>query len=101
MSAMVLTLLASAAWKEDIVAAMLSHPSTAQAGFTTRDVEGHGEAADYGSAVEQVRGHALSVEIVVTGSEPDLRALLDALAAEFPGRGVSWRITPATATGTL
>jgi hypothetical protein len=101
MSVALLTLVASAAWKEDLVAAMLSHPPTARVGFTTRDVEGHGQFANYVSAVEQVRGHTLSVEIIVTAPESELRALLDTLGGEFAGRGVSWRIVSVAAAGTL
>jgi hypothetical protein len=101
MSRAVLTLTSAAVWKEDIIAAMLSHPPTAQAGFTTRDVEGHGQAAAYDSSVEQVRGHALAVEIVVVAAEADLRELLGALAPEFAGRGISWRIAAVAASGRL
>ncbi|MBI5129922.1 MAG: DUF3240 family protein [Rhodopseudomonas palustris] len=101
MSVVVLTLIAPMALKEDLVAAMLAHEPTAQAGFVARAVEGHGRNVDFDSVVEQVRGYTLAVEIVLTVAEIDARGLLDALGDEFTGRGVSWRIMPTTAAGTL
>ncbi|UYO53478.1 DUF3240 family protein [Rhodopseudomonas palustris] len=101
MSAMVLTLLVPVALKDDVIAAMLSHEPTARAGFTAREVEGYGRDVDYDSVVEQVRGHTLSVEIVVTADDAELRGLLDTIGDEFGGRGLRWRIVPAPAVGTL
>uniref|UniRef100_E6VD44 DUF3240 domain-containing protein n=1 Tax=Rhodopseudomonas palustris (strain DX-1) TaxID=652103 RepID=E6VD44_RHOPX len=101
MSAMVLTLLVPVALKEEVIAAMLAHEPTARTGFTAREVEGYGRDVDYDSIVEQVRGHTLSVEIVVTAEAAELRALLDALGDELAGRGVRWRIVAATAAGAL
>lgn len=96
MSAMVLTLLVPVALKDEVIAAMLAHEPTARVGFTAREVEGYGRDVDYDSVVEQVRGHTLSVEIVVTAEAAELRALLDTLGDEFGGRGVRWRMVAAT-----
>ncbi|OPF96061.1 hypothetical protein I8G32_04625 [Rhodopseudomonas palustris] len=101
MSVMVLTLLVPVTLKDDVIAAMLSHGPTARAGFTAREVEGYGRDVDYDSVVEQVRGHTLSVEIVVTAEDAELRGLLDAIGDEFAGRGLRWRIVAAPAVGTL
>ncbi|ABE41404.1 DUF3240 family protein [Rhodopseudomonas palustris] len=101
MSLVVLTLIAPTAVKEELVAAMLAHPQTAQAGFIAREIEGYGNSADCDSVVEQVRGHALAVEIALTVSEADARSLLAALGEEFSRSGVIWRMMAATASGTL
>lgn len=100
MSVMVLTLIVPTALKEELVAAMLAHPPTADAGFVAREVEGYGHNVDFDSVVEQVRGHTLAVEIVVALPEAEARGLLDALADELPGRGVVWRMIAASG-GTL
>lgn len=101
MSVMVLTLLVPVTLKDEVIAGMLSHGPTARAGFTAREVEGYGRDVDYDSVVEQVRGHTLSVEIVVTAEDAELRGLLDAIGDEFAGRGLRWRIVAAPAVGTL
>lgn len=101
MSAMVLTLLVPVTLKDDVIAAMLAHEPTARVGFTAREVEGYGRDVDYDSVVEQVRGHTLLVEIVVTADTEALRGLLDAVGDEFNGRGVRWRMVAATADGLL
>ncbi|MFC0242126.1 DUF3240 family protein [Rhodopseudomonas telluris] len=101
MSAVVLTLIAPTALKEELVAAMLAHPPTAESGFIAREVEGYGHNIDFDSVVEQVRGHTLVVEIVVALPDTEARGLLDALAEELPARGIVWRILPVSAGGTL
>ncbi|ABD08980.1 conserved hypothetical protein [Rhodopseudomonas palustris HaA2] len=101
MSLVMLTLVAPMALKEDLVAAMLAHGPTAQAGFVAREVEGCGDRVAYDSSIERVRGHRLAVEIVVTAPEHDIRSLLDALRAGMAGRDVTWRIAAVTAAGTL
>lgn len=101
MNAVVLTLIAPTALKEELVAAMLAHPPTAEAGFIAREVEGYGHNIDFDSVVEQVRGHTLVVEIVVALPDAEARGLLDALGEELPGRGIVWRILTVSAAGTL
>ncbi|WP_322515678.1 DUF3240 family protein [Rhodopseudomonas palustris] len=101
MSPQVLTLIAPAALKEHLVAALLAHGPTAQAGFVAREIEGYGDGVTYDSTIERVRGHALAVEIVVTAPDADIRGLLDVLRTEMAGRGVTWRLSAATAAGTL
>ncbi|MCG6207272.1 DUF3240 family protein [Rhodopseudomonas sp. HC1] len=99
MSAVVLTLIAPAVLKDEVVAAMLAHPPTADAGFIAREVEGYGHNADFDSVVEQVRGHTLAVEIVVALPEPEARGLLGVLGEELPGRGIVWRMIAVSAAG--
>jgi hypothetical protein len=94
-----LTLIASAALEETIVDLMLGHEATARAGFTTRDVRGHGEATKYHSMVEQIRGHARQVEITVTAAESEIRSLLGLLRGEVAKRHVHYRIAPVTEVG--
>jgi hypothetical protein len=101
MSIVVLTLLAPAALKEEIVDLLLGHEPTAQAGFVTREVHGHGISADYYSVVEQIRGFSRQVEITLTAPEPDVRSLLAILSAELPARGINYRMIPVAATGTI
>lgn len=97
MSAMVLTLLVPVTLKDEVIVALLAHEPTARAGFTAREVEGYGRDAAYDSVVEQVRGHTLSVEIVVTAEAEALRGLIGVLGDRLAGRGVRWRMVAATA----
>lgn len=92
MSTVVLTLIAPAVLKEELVAAMLAHPPTAAAGFVAREVEGYGHNVDFDSVVEQVRGHTLAIEIIVALPEEEARGLLGLLGAELHGRGIVWRL---------
>jgi hypothetical protein len=101
MSLVQLTLIAPMAMRDDLVAAMLAHEPTAQAGFLARQVDGYGSHADYDSVVEQVHGHTLAIEIVLTAEEACARGLLDALGEEFAGRGVVWRMAAVPAAGVL
>ncbi|MGP9812456.1 DUF3240 family protein [Rhodopseudomonas sp. NSM] len=101
MNRVVLTLIAPAALKEHLIAVMLAHAPTAQAGLVAREVEGYGDGVEYDSSIERVRGHALAVEIVVAGPDEDIRSLLDLLGAEMARRGVTWRIVATTAAGIL
>ena len=101
MSTVVLTLLAPAALEEEIVDLLLGHEPTAQAGFVTREVHGHGISADYYSVVEQIRGFSRQVEITLTAPETDVRSLLAILGAELPARGINYRIVTAADIGTI
>jgi hypothetical protein len=101
MSTVVLTLLAPAALKEEIVDLLLGHEPTAQAGFVTREVHGHGVSADYYSVVEQIRGFSRQVEMTLTAPESDVRSLLDILGGELSGRGITYRIVAVAMTGTI
>ncbi|NVO17385.1 MAG: DUF3240 family protein [Rhodoplanes sp.] len=96
-----LVLLIPAALEEEVVDRMLDHDSVARAGFITRDVRFHGDAAAYQSVIEQVRGYTRVVEITVTLPEPDLRRLLASVSEALPGRGISYRIVPIAEASTL
>lgn len=90
-----------AALEEAVIDVMLDHEEAARAGFVSRDVRFHGDAAIYHSVIEQIRGHTRVVEITVTLPEPTIRELLDKLAAELPGRGLTWKIAPIVETGAI
>jgi hypothetical protein len=101
MSIVVLTLLAPAALQEEIVDRLLDHEPTAQAGFVTREVQGHGLSADFDSVVEQIRGFSRQIEITLTAPEPDVRSLLAILGGELSSRGINYRIVQVAEAGTI
>ena len=101
MSIATLTLLAPAALEEQIADLLLAEDSIARAGFTARDVRGHGEAATYHSVVEKIRGFTRLVEIVVTAPESDIQGVLATLKELFPDRGINYRIMPVLASDML
>jgi hypothetical protein len=101
MSTVVLTLLAPAALQDEIVDRLLGHEPIAQAGFVTREVQGHGLSADYYSVVEQIRGFSRQVEITVTAGDSEVRSLLALLGGDLSGRGISFRIVPVVESGTM
>jgi len=92
MSTVALTLLARSALRDEIVDRLLSHEATARAGFVTRDVQGHGLSVEYHSVSEQIRGFCRQIEITVTAEETDIQSLLESLAIDFAGRGISYQL---------
>jgi hypothetical protein len=101
MTAVALVLLIPAALEEHVVDLLLDDEAAARAGFVTRDVRFHGDAASYHSVIEQIRGYTRVVEVTVTLPEPAVRTLLAAVSAALPGRGIVYRIVPITETGAL
>ncbi|MFL9823465.1 DUF3240 family protein [Rhodoplanes sp. SY1] len=90
-----------AALEEAVIDVMLDNEAAARAGFVSRDVRFHGDAAIYHSVIEQIRGYTKVVEITLTLPEAAIRELLATLAAELPGRGLGWKIVPIIETGTI
>lgn len=101
MSPMSLVLQVPAALEETVIDVVLEEEAAARAGFVSRDVRFHGDAAIYNTVIEQIRGHTRVVEITLTLNETAIRSLLARLAAELPGRGLAWRIVPIVEAGTI
>lgn len=88
-----LTIVFPAALEENIVDHLLEHPELAS-GFTTVEVEGHGQGSVYRSVSEQVRGRARRVKMEVVMDREDAQAIVAHLKESLPSREVAFWIAP-------
>ena len=88
-----LTLFFSKALEEDMIDHLLDHPELA-CGFTTYEVEGHGQVAVYHSVNEQVRGRARRVKMEVAMEQEDAQTLIAHFKETLPSRDIVYWITP-------
>lgn len=90
-----------AALEEAIEGLLLENDAAAAAGFVSRDVRFHGDAAAYQTIIEQVRGYTRMVEITIGLPEVEIRALLASLRETFPGRGLTFHVVPIVEAGPI
>ncbi|MHB0985892.1 MAG: DUF3240 family protein [Sulfuricella sp.] len=88
-----LTVVFPVALEENILDHLLEHPELAS-GFTTYEVEGHGQGAVYPSVNEQVRGRARRMKMEVVMAHDDAQALIAHFKASLPSREVAYWMTP-------
>jgi len=81
------------ALEENIIDHLLEHPELAS-GFTTVEVEGHGQGSVYRSASEQVRGRARRVKMEVVMNSEDAKELVAHLKEALPTREIAYWIGP-------
>lgn len=79
--------------EEDMVDHLLDHPELAS-GFTTIEVEGHGQGTVYRSTNEQVRGRARRVKMEVVMDMEDAQTLIAHFKESLPIRDIAYWITP-------
>ncbi len=88
-----LTIVFPAALEEHIIDHLLEHPELAS-GFTTVNVEGHGQGSVYRSIAEQVRGRARRVKMEIVMEREDAQGLVAHLKESMPSREVAYWIAP-------
>lgn len=88
-----LTIVFPAALEENIIDHLLEHPELAS-GFTTVEVEGHGQGSVYRSTSEQVRGRARRVKMEVVMEREDAQSIVAHLKESLPSREVAYWIAP-------
>jgi hypothetical protein len=88
-----LTLVFPKGLEEDMIDHLLEHPELA-VGFTTVEVEGHGQVAVYHSIREQVLGRAHRVKMEVLIGREEARELVAHFKESLPNREVIWWIAP-------
>lgn len=93
-----LTVVFPAALEEPILGHLLEHPELAS-GFTTVEVEGHGQGSVYRSANEQVRGRARRTKVEIVMHDDDARLLVAHLKQSLPSREVAYWIAPISEFG--
>ena len=79
--------------EENMIDHLLEHPELAS-GFTTYEVEGHGQATVYTSANEQVRGRARRVKMEVVMANEDAQALIAHFKESLQSREIAYWIAP-------
>jgi nitrogen regulatory protein PII len=88
-----LTIVLPRALEEHMVDHLLEE-SLLVGGFTTTQVEGHGQSIAYHGASEEVRGRARRVQIQIVMNGEDAYVLLDKLKTALPNREIAYWITP-------
>ncbi len=96
---LVLTLLAPKEIEERLTDVMLDHAPTATAGFTSREINGHGAAAAYRNVAEQIRGRTRLIELTVVANKADADGLIAHIAEALPGRGITYQTGPLGSAG--
>ncbi|MDD5241118.1 MAG: DUF3240 family protein [Sulfuricella sp.] len=88
-----LTLVFPKEMEEHMTDHLLEHPELAS-GFTTYEVEGHGQATVYHSVNERVRGRARKVKMEVVMAHEDAQALIGHFKEFLPSREIAYWIAP-------
>lgn len=88
-----LTIVFPKALEENIIDHLLEHPEVAS-GFTTYEVEGHGQGMVYRSVNEQVRGRARRMKMEVVMERQDAQALVAHFKESMPSREIAYWISP-------
>ena len=97
----VLTILAPRQIEERLTDVVLEHEPAAAAGFTSREVNGHGAAAAYHHVAEQIRGRTRLIELTIVTNEGDADGLMVRIANALPGRGITYRISLLRSAGII
>jgi predicted outer membrane protein len=93
-----LTVVFPKALEENMIDLVLSHPDLAS-GFTTFDVEGHGQGAVYRSANEQVRGRARRMKLEMVMNGEDARKMVADMKQALPNPEIAYWIQPVNEFG--
>ena len=93
-----LTMVFPVVLEENVIDHLLEHPELAS-GFTTVEVEGHGQGSVYRSASEQVRGRARRVKMEIVMHFDDAQELVAHLKESLPSREVAYWIAPISEFG--
>lgn len=88
-----LTIVLPRSLEENLVDHLLQHPELV-AGFTTTQVEGHGQAVPLRGTAEEVRGRSRRVQVQIVLNGADARTLVDHLKAELPNPEVAYWMLP-------
>lgn len=88
-----LTIVLPQGLEENMVDHLLQHPEYAS-GFTTTQVEGHGQSVARHSIAEEVRGRARRIQIQVIMNGEDAKLLITHLKESLPSREVAYWLTP-------
>lgn len=88
-----LTIVLPQVLEESMVDHLLQHPEYAP-GFTTTQVEGHGQSVTRYGIAEEVRGRTRRVQIQVILNGADASLLIAHLKEALPNREVAYWITP-------
>lgn len=89
-----------AALEEEALDFLSSHPEWVNSFFLVRG-EGFGSGATLRSTMEQVRGRAQRVLVMLLMEAPHREALLAGLREQFPSDEVAWWTLPVNAFGRL
>jgi len=88
-----LTIVLPHSLEENLVDHLLGHPEYA-AGFTTIQVDGHGQSISRHGIAEQVRGRSRRVQIQIVMNGEDAKALIEHLKASLPSKEVAYWMSP-------
>ncbi|MEW5942630.1 MAG: DUF3240 family protein [Pseudomonadota bacterium] len=95
-----LTMVFPKGMEENLVDHLLEHHEIAS-GFTTIEVEGHGQGAIFQSIGERVRGRARRVQMQAVLNRADAQTLVQHLKETLPSPEVAYWITPIEEFGRL
>lgn len=88
-----LTIVMPKSFEEDVVDHLLEHPEWVS-GFTTTDVNGHGQAVAYHAAAEEVRGRVARVQVQIVLRQEDGQALVTHLKESIHCKEIAYWLTP-------
>ena len=99
-ASVVLTLVMPVDVEDALLETLLEHPDLAP-GFTSQQVEGHGQRVSFIGTAEHVRGRAAYSRVQMVVPRADADTLLALLRERFATRRVFFWIVPALAGGRL
>ena len=99
-ASVVLTLVMPADVEDALLETLLEHPDLAP-GFTSQQVEGHGQRVSFIGTAEHVRGRAAYSRVQMVVPRADADTLLALLRERFATSRVFFWIVPALAGGRL
>lgn len=99
-TSVVLTLVMPVDVEDALVETLLEHPDLAP-GFTSQQVEGHGQRVSFIGTAEHVRGRAAYCRVQLVVPRADADALLALLRERFATSRVFFWMVPAIASGRL
>ena len=99
-TAVVLTLIMPVDVEDALLETLLEHPDLAP-GFTSQQVEGHGQRVSFIGTAEHVRGRAAYSRVQMVVPRADADTLLALLRERFATSRVFFWIVPALASGRL
>jgi hypothetical protein len=99
-ASVVLTLVMPVDVEDALLETLLEHPDLAP-GFTSQQVEGHGQRVSFIGTAEHVRGRAAYSRVQMVVPRADADTLLALLRERFATRRVFFWIVPALASGRL
>ena len=99
-ASVVLTLVMPVDVEDALLETLLEHPDLAP-GFTSQQVEGHGQRVSFIGTAEHVRGRAAYCRVQLVVPRADADALLALLRERFATSRVFFWMVPAIASGRL